>query len=191
MGACSRHEVASGVVDRRVLAVLAFLSRSGLEPTVSALRCTERQYASVAASHDDVDITAINATPIAAHQGPETITDLTIRTLLTLPTGFVPHEIVSLMRFPDAPNTSANPAAWNRIHIEFRPVPATPALDRAAAARAAHSAGAGRTAPAPVVSTSALSAAQWSQLMDRVAALPLPKVAAKPTSAAIPDPKRR
>ncbi len=191
MGACSRHEVASGVVDGRVLAVLAFLSRSGLEPTVSAMRCTERQYASVAASHDDVDITAINGTPIGGHQGPETITDLTIRTLLTLPKGFVPHEIVSLMRFPGSPSTSANPAAWNRIHIEFRPAPATPALDRAAAARAAHSAGAGRTAPAPVVSTSALSAAQWGQLMDRVAALPSPKIAAKPTSAAIPDPKRR
>jgi soluble lytic murein transglycosylase-like protein len=37
MDACSRHEVAAGTVDRRVLAVLAFLSRSGLEPTVSSV----------------------------------------------------------------------------------------------------------------------------------------------------------
>jgi hypothetical protein len=41
-----------------------------------------------------------------------------------------------------------------------------------------------------VVTTSALSAAQWNQLMERVAALPVPTNAAKPSSAAIPDPKR-
>ena len=32
--ACGRQDVASGAIDRRVLAVLAFLSRSGLKPTV-------------------------------------------------------------------------------------------------------------------------------------------------------------
>ena len=33
----------------------------------------------------ELEISAINGTPIAGHQGPETITDLTIRALLTLP----------------------------------------------------------------------------------------------------------
>jgi membrane-bound lytic murein transglycosylase B len=187
MDSCSRHEVASGAVDRRVLAVLAFLSRSGLEPTVSALRCSERQSSP---SGEEADISAINGTPIAGHQGPETITELTVRTLLSLPAEFVPHEIASLMRFPGARNTHASAADWNRIHLEFRPVPASTALDPAAAATAAHSASSGRTAPAPLVTTSALSAAQWSQLMERVAALPVPTVAAKPSPAAIADPKR-
>ena len=41
---CGRHEVASGKVDKRLLAVLAFLSRSGLEPTVRALSCNQRQF---------------------------------------------------------------------------------------------------------------------------------------------------
>ncbi len=169
MDACSRHEVASGAVDKRVLAVLAFLSRSGLEPTVGALRCSAREYASassVLAVHpgEEMDISAINGTAIAGHQGPETITELTIRTLLTLPRQFVPHEIVSLMRFPGAPNTHANTADWNRIRLEFRPkAPAPSALDAAAAAHAAHSAGAGATAPAPIVTTGTLSAAQWDQ----------------------------
>jgi hypothetical protein len=54
----------------------------------------------------------------------------------------------------------------------------------------AHSASSGRTAPAPIVTTSPLSAAQWSQLMQRVAALPTPTIATKPSSAAIPDPKK-
>jgi hypothetical protein len=186
--ACGRHEVATGMVDKRILAVLAFLSRSGLEPTVGALQCSQRQ----ASDKDEVvDITAINGTPIAGHQGPETITDLTIRALLTLPAGFVPHAIVSLMRYPGSPSTHASTADWNRIRLEFLPPTATPALNPAAAAKAAHSASSGRTAPAPIVTTSPLSAAQWSQLMQRVAALPIPTIVTKPSSAAIPDPKRR
>jgi hypothetical protein len=40
------------------------------------------------------------------------------------------------------------------------------------------------------VSTSALSAQQWNQLIERVGGLPAPTVARKPSSAAIPDPKR-
>jgi membrane-bound lytic murein transglycosylase B len=192
LDACGRHEVASGMVDKRVLAVLAFLSRSGLEPTVSVLSCSARD--SLALSPTDageaVDISAINGTPIAGHQGPETITDLTIRALLTLPAGFVPHAIVSLMRYPGSPNTHSSSADWNRIHLEFLPPAATTTLNPAAAATVAHSASSGRTAPAPIVTTSPLSAAQWTQLMQRVAVLPTPTIATKPSAAAIPDPKK-
>jgi soluble lytic murein transglycosylase-like protein len=193
--ACGRHEIAAGAVNKRVLAVLAFLSRSGLKPTVSALRCAEGQYTSSGApapayTSDEVDISAINGIAIAGHQGPETITDLTIRTLLTLPDGFVPHAIDSLMRYPDSPSTHSKPAYWNRVHLEFSPPAATTALDPAATATVAHSAHSGRTAPSPLITTSALSATQWSQLMERVAALPVPTVATKPSSEAIPDPKR-
>ena len=192
LDACGRHEVAAGKVDRRVLAVLAFLSRSGLEPTVSALRCTSPQFSgspSAGYSADEVDISAINGTPIAGHQGPETITDLTIRTLLTLPSEFVPHEIVSLMRYPGSPRTHASAADANHIHLVFRPTPATTTLDPAAAARAAHSASSGRTAPSPLVTTSILSAAQWNQLMERVGTLPMPTISTKPSASAVPDPK--
>jgi soluble lytic murein transglycosylase-like protein len=192
LDACGRHEVASGMVDRRVLAVLAFLSRSGLEPTVSALRCGQRQYSSAGSlSGDEVDISAINGTAIAGHQGPETITDLTIRTLLALPGEYVPHQIASLMRYPGSHNTHAERSAWNHIHLAFQAPTVTTALNPAAAATAAHSARTGRTAPSPLVSTSTLSAAQWNQLMERVGALAIPTIPTKPSSAAVPDPKSR
>ena len=190
LDACARHEVASGAVDRRLLAVLAFLSRSGLEPTVSDAHCAQRQDTTAAEAGGSLDISAINGTAVAGHQGPETITELTIRALLTLPSRFVPHEIGSLMRFPGHPSTHASRAFANRIHLEFRPAAATPTLSAAAASTAAHSARSGRTAPAPLVTASALSASQWSQLMQRVAALPAPTIRAKPSSAAVPDPKR-
>jgi len=190
---CGRGDVASGAIDKRVLAVLAFLSRSGLKPTVSALRCGQNQYTesgsqSVAFKGDAVEISAINGTPIAHHQGSGTITDLTIRTLLTLPASFVPHEILSLMQYPEAPSTHAQATHWNDIEVVFHPAAAAP---KPASAKVAHSARRGRTAPSPLVTTVALSAAQWNQLMTRVAALGMPTVAVKPSSSAIPDYKAR
>ncbi len=186
MTACDRREVAAGRVDKRVLAVLAFLSRSGLAPTVSALRCGQDQYTAsgaLSAQHngDAVDIAAINGIAIAHHQGAGTITDLTIRALLTLPSGFVPHEIVSLTRYPGASNTHAEASSAKEIRLQFSPTTAS----------AAHLARAGRNAPAPLeTATSALSAAQWNQWMTRAATLPAPTVATKPSSAAVTDPGR-
>ena len=96
LGACERREVASGAADARVLALLAFLSRSGLQPTVKAIGCTTGHSALAGQQDGDfVDISAIDGKPVSGHQGPGTITDLTIRTLLTLPAKFVPNSIIS------------------------------------------------------------------------------------------------
>jgi len=187
--ACGRRDIAAGLVNRRVLAVLAFLARSGLVPTVNALRCEQAQYAadgslSSADEGDVLGISAINGVPIAHHQGPGTITDLTIRTVLSLPGEFVPREILSLMRYPHAPSTRASAAYWNQLELVFAPARGT-----AQGARVAHSARAGRAAPSPLIART-LDPTQWNQLMTRVAALPFPKVSTKPSSAAVPDPKK-
>ena len=132
----------------------------------AALRSAAQQ----AAAHGGgmaVDITAINDIPIAGHQGPGSVTDAAIRTLLTLHGRFAPHRIVSLMRYPEAPSTEALPAAWNHIHLEFLPVRAT---------AAAHVAAAGPAAASPLAASGDLDEAQWSQLIGRIAALPKPKV---------------
>ena len=192
--ACGRHDIASGAIDKRVLAVLAFLSRSGLKPTVSALECghsemTTSGFVSEHYTGDAVDISAINGTPIAAHEGAGTITDVTIRALLTLQGEFVPHQIISLMQYPGAPNTLAMADHWDHIHVGFHPAGAAVPLSPADAAKAAHSAGAGKTAPAPIVVSDDLTTAQWNQLVTHIAALPAPTVRAKPSSSAIKDSK--
>ena len=185
LAACDRHDVGAGAVDRRLLAVLAFLSRSGLKPTVGGISCG----ASAASASDTLAVTAINGTRIAGHQGAGTITDLTIRTLLTLPGEFVPHRIISLMRYPGSPNTHAARSASTHIALEYAPAPAGTALAPAAVGSSAHSAKSGSTAPAPLVSTTVLSSDQWGQLVTRIGSLPQPHVATKPGAAAIPDPK--
>jgi len=190
---CGRHDIASGAIDRRVLAVLAFLSRSGLKPTVTALHCgqsavTASGAASAAYEGNAVEISAINSIPIAGHQGAGSITDLTVRALLTLPAEFVPASIFSLMLYPGAPATHSESGFWNRIRIEYRPAVAPVALSPSAAAGAAHSARTGKLAAVPLITTGSLSAAQWDQLVTRVGALPTPTVASRPSSAAVPDP---
>jgi soluble lytic murein transglycosylase-like protein len=191
LDACGRHEVASGKLDRRVLATLAFLSRSGLKPTVSALRCSHGPSAtssSLSAQNaaDAVDISAINGVAIAGHQGAGTITDLTIRTLLTLPGEFVPHAISSLMRYPGAANTHSSAAYASHLRLAFAPAAPPVSLTPATAARAARSAG---SAPSPLLTPTYVSSGQWEQLVTRIGALPAPSVRIKPSSSAIPDPK--
>lgn len=193
----ARHEVASGAIDRRVLAVLAFLSRSGLKPTVQALHrgpASSTAAARASASDSDtggaVEISHVNGIPIAGHEGAGSITDSTIRTLLTLQGEYVPTEIISLMKYPDAKNTLATRTHSNAVRIDFQPSAIATALTPATAAKAAHAAASGKkTAPAPFVASATLSLTQWNELLTRIGALPAPTVAAKPTSAAIRDPQ--
>jgi hypothetical protein len=205
LDACGRRDVAGGAVDKRVLAALLFLSRSGLQPTVSGLRCPRggdtisglsvvsgagasagavlRSAAQRAAAHGGglaVDITAINDIPIAGHQGPGSVTDAAIRTLLALHGQFAPRRIVSLMQYPEAPSTRALPTAWNHIHLQFPPVRAT---------ASAHAAATGPSAASPLAASGQLNDAQWSQLIERITTLPKPTVSVTPSSAAIRDPQ--
>src|ERR1700691_631453 len=164
LSACSRHEVGSGAIDKRALAALAVLSRSGLKPTVGTLRCGAYDavgYVSPGQAGDAVALVAINGTPIVGHQGAGSITDTTIRTLLTLQGEFTPARIVSLMRYPGAPSTLARADHGDYIELVF-----APAAARGRAAGAAHAAATGKSAsaPAPAAVVGELSAAQWEQL---------------------------
>jgi len=206
MPACSRHEVASGAIDKRVLAALAFLSRSGLKPTVATLRCTGNGGSVyVPARHigDAVDISHINGVPITGHQGASSITDTLIRTLLTLQPEAAPRWIVSLMRYPGAPSTLARADHGNDVEIDFAPTAghapgpkgatssSSGATASSAGSPAAGATGAGAAPPAPtptpVVVTGELTPTQWDQLIARIALLPSPTVSLKPSAAAVRD----
>jgi hypothetical protein len=123
---CGRRDIEAGVIDRRVLAALAFLSASGLRPTVTSLRCghgalTSSGNASEHASGAAVDIAAINGIPIIGNQGAGSITELTIRRVLTLQGVMKPHQIISTMTFAGADNTFAMSDHADHIHVGWRP----------------------------------------------------------------------
>ena len=174
--ACGRRDIQSGGIDRRVLATLEFLSASGLKPTVSALHCghsflTTSGNVSEHSSGNAVDIAAINGIPILGHQGPGSITDITIRRLLTLQGTMKPHQIISLMTFDGADNTLSLPDHNDHIHVGFQP------LD-------------GTDAKANRQLNSALKPSQWTKLMGRLSKIDNPTVPLKPSKYALKVPKR-
>jgi hypothetical protein len=122
---CGRSDIRSGQIDRRVLATLEFLAASGLRPTVTSLRCGHGFYTSSGnvsehSSGNAVDIAKINDIPILGHQGPGSITDFTIRRLLTLQGTVQPHQIISLMEMGGQTFAMADHA--DHIHVGFKPL---------------------------------------------------------------------
>ena len=94
---------------------------------MTALECGHGYYTtsgnvSEHSSGNAVDIAAINGIPIAGHQGAGSITDITIRRLLTLQGTMKPHQIISLMTYPGTDNTLALPDHADHIHVGFHPV---------------------------------------------------------------------
>jgi hypothetical protein len=174
LGECGRQDVQEGRVDKRVLAMLEYLSVSGLKPTVSGLRCAGSTpaaiaaYAPASAGSDTVDITAVNGIPIAGHQGQGSIADTTARKLLMLQGLDTPQRIVSLMSYPGAAGALASPGARNAIQVAF----GTPS------GGLAHAAG---------LLYSGLAPSEWIKLIDRLGEIPDPTVGRGPSAAAIPD----
>jgi Transglycosylase SLT domain/Peptidase family M23 len=121
--ACGRRDIAAGLVDRRVLAVLEFLAGSGLRPTVSGLVCGAGRGSidATGKTGESVDISAINGTPISGNQGADSITAVTIRRLLSLQGLMAPDNIVSDTPFKGQSTVLALPDHTNRIQVSFTP----------------------------------------------------------------------
>ncbi len=172
-----RKDIASGAIDRRVLATIEFLTASGLKPTISSLKSghsilSKSGNVSEHSTGSAVDIAKINGIPIIGHQGEGSITDVTIRRLLTLQGTMKPHQIISLMKFAGTDNTLVLPDHADHIHLGFRPL-------YAAGSKA------GRQLDA------VLKPSQWIKLIGRLGEIENPEVLTKPSAAAIPaSPKR-
>jgi hypothetical protein len=173
---CGRRDIKAGGIDRRVLATLEFLAASGLKPTVSSLHCghgylTASGNVSEHSSGNAVDIAAINGIPILGHQGPGSITDITIRRLLTLQGTMKPHQIISLMTFEGADNTMSLPDHADHIHVGFQPLY-------------------GSNSKLGKQLNSVLKPGQWLKLISRLGKIENPTVPTAPSKYAIKVPKR-
>ncbi len=172
--ACGRRDIEAGAIDRRVLAVIEFLSASGLYPTVTGLQCGHSltgQTGTDAAGQTgaSVDISQINNIPILGHQGPGSITDITIRRLLTLQGAMAPDQIISTMSYKAQPNTLALADHTNRIQITYTP-----------------QYGANKKTSAQIADI--LQPGQWADLINRLAQIPEPIVPIGPSKYAVKVP---
>jgi hypothetical protein len=167
---CGRRDVQAGLIDRRVLATIVFLTANGLEPTITSLRCghsvlTASGNVSAHSTGNGVDIAAVNGEVISpATQGAGTITDTTIRKLLTLQGTLAPNQIISLMKYPNAPTTLAMADHHDHIHVGFPPD------------------------SGPATESSVLKPGQWSKLIDRLGSIENPTVSAEPSRYALDAP---
>jgi hypothetical protein len=125
-----RRDIAAGAIDRRVLALLEYLTASGLRLTISSLRSghsvlSKSGNVSEHSTGNAVDIASVNGITInRSEQGPGSITDSTIRQILQLQGAMAPHQIISLMTpkdFGGATNILALPDHDDHIHVGFRP----------------------------------------------------------------------
>jgi hypothetical protein len=168
---CGRRDVAAGLIDRRILAVIEFLSASKLYPTVSGLECGHSQNASsgvdaAGSTGASLDVSAINNTPILGHQGTGSITDTTIRQLLTLQGVFQPDAIVSLNSYKGHSNTFAMKDHANRIQVTYTPL-------------------FGQNNALSTQLATLLKPGQWIQLISRINQIPEPIVPIAPSKYAI------
>jgi hypothetical protein len=167
---CGRDDIRTGQIDRRVLATLEYLADSGLNPTVTALKCghsylTSSGNVSEHSSGNAVDIADINGIPIAGHQDPGGITEIAVRRLMQLQGTMMPHQIISLLSL--GANTMALPDHWDHIHVGFHPLFG----DNAKAGREA---------------LTVLKPGQWNNLVDRLRQIDNPVVPTKPSKFSIP-----
>ncbi len=121
---CGRHQVATGQVDRRVLALLEYVVKEGYRLKVSSLDCSARglsaAQANKHASPDTVGISAIDGVPVAGHQGRGSLTNSMIKTVLRLQGTMHPDQVISRDNLPGPINTAA-PAETRDVQISYYP----------------------------------------------------------------------
>ncbi len=168
---CGRRDIQDGAIDRRILAVIEFLSTSGLKPTVSGLKCGATPNGSngidaAGATGESLDISAVNGIPIQGHQGAGSVTDMTVRRLLTLQGANEPNQIISLMSYNGQPAAVDMSNHANRIQISF-----------------ATAYGANKQLSAQVANI--LQPNQWTQLINHLSQISEPIVPVAPSQYAI------
>jgi hypothetical protein len=171
---CGRRDIQAGAIDRRILAVIEFLSASGLKPYVSGLKCGSTPTGSngvdaAGATGDSVDISAVNGIPIKGHQGPGSITDITVRRLLTLQGAMQPDEIISLMSYKNQPTAVSQADHADRIQVTYTTQY-------------------GQNKKLSAELGSVLTAGQWTELINRLSQIPEPIVPISPSKYAIKTP---
>ena len=168
---CGRDDIATGQIDRRVLAVLEYLVARGYRLTITSLKCghsvmTTSGNVSAHSTGDAVDIAMVNGIPIYGNQGRGTITEAVINDLLKLQGSMEPAQIISLMEMGGP--TFAMSDHDDHIHVGYTP----DGTDNSGQ---------------PV--SGLLSPKQWDKLLDRIAELDQPTVPVKPSKYSLPAKK--
>ncbi|HEX5714360.1 MAG TPA: lytic murein transglycosylase [Solirubrobacterales bacterium] len=167
---CGREDIATGYIDRRILAMLEYLRSKGYELTITSLQCghgllTTSGNVSEHSTGDAVDIAAINGTPVTGNQGPGTVTGDLVREVLRLQGTMHPHQVISLEDLP-GPTSFAMADHHDHVHVGYHE--ASTKLEEQFAA---------------------LKPDQWERLINRLGHIENPEVPITPSEFSLPDEK--
>ncbi len=168
---CGRQDIATGQIDRRVLAMLEYLVSKGFRLTITSLKCghsimSSSGYVSEHSTGDAVDIAVIDGVPVTGHQGPGTLTDELIRTVLQLQGTMHPHQVISLEDLPGE-TSFALPDHYDHVHVGYHPL----------------------SGPFDQQFNALLKPDQWQRLTNRLGEIDNPRVSPHPSPYALPDGK--
>lgn len=168
---CDRRYIASGAIDRRVLATLSFLTEKGYDLLITSMLCgregsiTTSGYTSNHTYGAAIDIAAINGEVVStATQGPGSLTDLVAREVLSLQGTMAPDEVISLIEYPE-PAGFAMSDHDDHLHVGFKP--------------------AGDSNFFSGSIDTALGAEQWRALTERLGEIRNPEVPTEPSQSAL------
>jgi hypothetical protein len=167
IGGCQANGVSSGEVDRRVLAVIEYLSYEGLAPTVTGLPCSSAsplasaasagtQAGGVRAIGTSLQITALRGVPVLGHQQRGGVVDLAIRLLMGLQGALHPARIISALNYPWQPTALSLPDHAAALEVDMGPAARPAARPASTTAKTA---------------ATSLSTGQWTRLISRLSQL--------------------
>jgi hypothetical protein len=168
---CGRNDIATGQIDRRVLAVLEYLVSKGFSMRISALKCghsilTTNGSVSEHSTGDAVDIAEIDGVPVTGHQGPGTLADQLIKDVLALQGTMHPHQVISLENLPGE-TSFAEADHYDHVHIGYYPL----------------------SGPFDQQFESLLKPGQWTRLTNQLGQIENPEVPTGPSRYSLPDGK--
>ncbi|MGA7436116.1 MAG: lytic transglycosylase domain-containing protein [Solirubrobacterales bacterium] len=175
IGECDRQYIAHGVIDRRLLAALSFITEKGYDLLITSLFCGREVSITTSGNISNhsramaVDIAAINGEIVTpGTQGPGSQTDQVAQLLLSLQGIMAPDEVITLMSYPQ-PAGFAMGDHGDHLHLGYSPTSDS-------------------DVPGGSVQ-STLGAEQWQRLTERLGQIRNPEVPTTPSDDALPAEK--
>jgi len=165
---CDRIEIRNGQLDRRLLAALAYLSGQGYRLTITSLLCGRHGSITTSGNVSNhsfggaADIALIDGVPVLGHQGPGSITEDLLRSVLRLQGTMVPDELISLQEL-GGPSFAMGDHD-DHVHIGYSPV----------------------GGPGEARFVQLLKPKQWLRLTDRLERIDNPDVSTRPSKFSLP-----
>jgi murein DD-endopeptidase MepM/ murein hydrolase activator NlpD len=172
LAACDREYVRGGQIDRRLMAIMEYLTARGYQLTITSMLCGRETSITTSGnvSHHSfgsaIDIAAINDQPVLGNQGPGSLSYSLVRDTLSLQGTMLPDQVISLMDM-GGPSFAMSDHA-DHVHIGYAPT-----------------SGPGSDPDKQFVQL--LKPDQWERLIGRIAEIDNPDVPTKPSKYSLPS----